>query len=248
MITFSFINFTGILTMCHRAISKINHLSTLFSTLPAILILGLCSCMIWQCSTCLIKFLASPTGAEVAFKQISDSSPIAITICNKDPQLDYSFPELRAVDVRQQPTSNWQTIWPADKNNSEFVLEKAFVTITHTDRIRYCKTINIQYLAESEVRLRHYYSETCNRKKMEVYLHRPGQFHAPGFALLMAKKMFSSEKNYILYVSMESMNSLPSADFNCSQDEGAQNLDSCLLAEAFSAANKSAGCLPKNIV
>jgi hypothetical protein len=244
---FSFSNLTGVLSMCHRTMIRKSQLSNLLSKMPAILVIFLSSCMLWQCSTCLTKFLASPTAAQVDLRQNTGQPPIAITICNKGLEMNYDFPELHAIDIRQQPDSDWQNVWPVDKNSSTYASDKNFATLTRKNLMRLCKTVNFQAGTHREVRLRHFYSGWCKLNKMEVYLHSPGQFHSAEFAILMPKWILVYENNYILQLSIESIISLPSADFNCSEDENTQTLDSCLLEEAFRAANISAGCLPNNI-
>ena len=80
---------------------------------------------------------------------------------------------------------------------------------------------------------------------MEVYLHIQGLFMSSEFAVLMPKKMFTLYKNLVLDLTLETMSSLSTADFSCSQEEGAATLDSCLLAEAIRTVNQSVGCLSK---
>jgi hypothetical protein len=172
-------------------------------------------------------------GAQVDFKQGTDQPPLAITICNKGLEMNYTFPELQAVDVRQQPNSQWQSIWPDVKHGSESVVEKKFVSITHKERLRFCKTINLPKEAQFAVRMRHFYSRACDLKAMEVYLHSPGQFHSADFTILMPKKMLSNDQNFILQLNIEIINSLTSEDYSCSEENGSETLDSCILEEAF---------------
>ena len=81
-----------------------------------------------------------------------------------------------------------------------------------------------------------------------MYLHNRGLFLASDFSVLLPKSMFLYKGIYVLALSMETMTSLTSPEFNCnSQEEAAQTLDGCLLAEALRAANQSAGCLSKDL-
>jgi hypothetical protein len=144
--------------------------------------------------------------------------------------------------VSHKPGSDWQSIWPIAEDQPATV--KNFVTIIHKDRLRLCKTISLQNEVQFAVRIRHSYSSSCNMKKMEVYLHKPGQFHSPDFTILMPKKMLNNDENFILQLNIEIMNSLTSADFSCSQENATQTLDDCILNEAFKAAINSAGCIP----
>ena len=246
---FSFMDLTGLLTSCSNAVRNQNQLSSLVSMLPALLVLSLCGCMLWQCSTCLLKYFAFPTGANVAFSQDLSQSPISITICNKGEDLDYNFPELGAVDVKYFLRSEWQTVWLASGTHSNVsVTEKNFVSMNSQGRLSLCKTIHVHESKLSELRLRHYYSDDCKQNKMEVHLHNQGLFLSPSHNILIPKTIFTGEENFILELSLGTMISLPSAEFNCSQeDETAETLDSCLLAEAMKAANLSAGCLSKSL-
>ena len=231
----------GLLKSCQKAVRQYRYLSNMASKLPIVLVLCLCSCMLWQCSTCLDKYFASPTGASMVFRRDLSQSPIAITICNKGPELNWTFPELASVDVRQGPRIEWQTIWPPARTDS-------FVTVTHKSNQRLCQTIPVYESSPFEFRLRHNYSDFCKVNKLEVYLHNKGLFQSSGFSIIIPKTIFSSAENFILELILETMISLPSAEFNCSQEEElAETLDSCLLAEAMKAANQSAGCLAKQL-
>ena len=238
---------TGLLTSCHNAVGQqkqLYRISSLSSRLPAVLVLSLCGCMLWQCSTCLIKYLSSPIGASVAFSQDLSLFPIALTICNKDTELEYKFPELSSVESRKGKDTNWQTVWTASSGS---VTVDTFLTNIHQNQLRLCKTIHVHEKLPSELRLRHYYStsRTCNLKKMEVYLHNPGLVLASDFSVLLPKKMFDNDENIVLELNLDTMISLPTPEFNCSQEEEGQTLDSCILAEAVRAANKPAGCISK---
>ena len=163
---------TGMLTRCAQAVSQKKQLSRLGSKLPAVLVFCLCCCMLWQCSTCLLKYLASPIGASVAFSQDLSQSPIAITLCSKRPNLTYAnFPELGAVDVRQGPGTDWLTVW---RNQSLAGVEASlvkvdnFTTIVHQAKPSLCKTIHVYESSPSELRLRHYYSNNCRQENMEA--------------------------------------------------------------------------------
>ena len=237
----------GLTTSCYNAVKRQKQLSYIASKLPAVLILCLCSCMLWQCTSCILKYFASPTGASVTFSRDLSQSPVCITICNKGENLNYTFPELRAVDVSQGQGSNWQTVWPTSHNLSVHSTADTFVTITHQTNLRLCMTINVHDSSPSEFRIRHYFSKLHNLNKMEVYLHNQGLFQSSDFSILMPKKIFTQDEDVILELSLETMISLPSADFNCSQAKAAQTLDSCLLTEAASAANQSIGCISKFI-
>ena len=236
---------TGLLTSCHNAVGQqkqLYRISSLSSRLPAVLVLSLCGCMLWQCSTCLIKYLSSPIGASVAFSQDLSLFPIALTICNKDTELEYKFPELSSVESRKGKDTDWQTVWNASSGS---VTVDTFLTNIHQNQLRLCKTIHVHEKLPSELRLRHYYSRTCNLNKMEVYLHNPGLFLASDFSVLLPKKMFDNDENIVLELNLDTMISLPTPEFNCSQEEEGQTLDSCILAEAVRAANKPAGCISK---
>ena len=243
----SFMDLTGLLSNCHKAVrqkKQLYSLSALSSKLSAILVLCLCSCMLWQFLTCLLKYFTNPVGANVAFSNGISQSPIVITICNKGNELNYTFPELNTVDVRQGPAANWQSVWTA---NLSSVSTETFVTLTHRDWQRLCKTIHVHESFPSELRIRHYYSNVneCKLNKMEVYLHNLGFFLISDFSVLMSKKMFAYQQNFVLELALESMISLPNNELKCSQEEAATSLDNCIYAEAVKTVNQSYGCRSK---
>ena len=239
---------TGLLTSCHYSVQKHKQLCSLASKLPAVLVLCLCSCMFWQFSTCLVKYFASPTGASVAFSQDLSQSPIAITICIKGEKLENFLLELRSVDIRKWVGSEWHTIWPAaGPHLNVSVTAETFFAVTSQKRLRLCKTFHVHESMLSELRLQQY-SNASKNNKLEVHLHNQGLFLSPAHHILILKTIFTDEKNFILELTLETRISLPSAEFNCGQeDEAAQTLDSCLLAQAVRVANQSAGCLSKSL-
>ena len=254
-------NLTGLLAHCHQAVrpKQLQQLSPSLTAmlLPAVLMLGLCSCMLWQCSTCLLKYFSRPLGASVAFSQDLSQFPIALTLCNKDAELNYTFPELGAVEVRQGPGVSWLPVWKSvgsagvggGVSGASSVTVETFVNINLQGKQRLCQTIHVHESRPRELRLRHFYSNICNLRKMAVYLHSRGLFFAKDFAILLPKSLFSNEENLVLELSLETMTSLPTADFKCSQDEvtGVQTRDRCLLDEALRAANQSAGCISRDL-
>jgi hypothetical protein len=197
--------------------------------------------MLWQCTTCSIKYLGRPTGASLAYNSHLAEAPLFITVCNKGLQLNYAFPELAAVDVRPGPGADWRTIWAADTASSPTVVE-TFLTVSNKNRLQVCKTLMLYESRLYEIRMRHYYSQQC--ENMKVYLHTRGLFHATDFSLPLDKELFASDESFVLELAMEILDFLPSAEFNCSQAyDGAWTLDSCLLAEATRVASQSAGCV-----
>jgi hypothetical protein len=245
---------TRLLERWHGAVKKLKqqHLSQLMAKLPIGLTLGLCSCMLWQCSTCLIKYMGSPIGATVAFStDLTQWAPIAITVCSKVPNSTNTCPELAAVDVQQLEegkNSKWKNIWrpfPLANDETSTVSLFNFVTIFEKGKFKPCKTINVYESKPSAIRLQHYFNKTANLNRMEVYLHMRGLFHSQDYLLQLPKKILVETEKSILELKLETLASLPLAEFNCTQSEEAMILDSCLLAEANKAANKSARCLPK---
>jgi hypothetical protein len=200
--------------------------------------------MIWQCSTCLHKFFANPTGAQFSLSQNMAQPPICMTICNKGLELNYTFPELRAIETRPGADKGWHKIWPVKENGTNYTSD-TFLTVSQQNNLKFCQTINLEGGVLSEVKVRHNYSITCKLNQVEVNLHSLGQLHSATSSLVIPKHIFTSEQNFILQLSMETMKFLPSPDFNCSLEEELQALDSCLFTEAFRAANNSVGCLSK---
>jgi len=239
----SFMTFTCLLYNNRWVLPPKICLSKLIPILSHGLILGLSCCMLWQCTTCLIKYFEQPSGASVSYGLDFSRTPLSITICNKGPELDYSFPELLAIDFCPMSEADWETIWvPRGDNLSTARTMQTFITRNSQSQLRLCKTLNVNIISSSVLRLRHKYSDVCDINKMNVFLHTPGLFHAPGFSVLLKKNLFADEKNYILDVMLETLESLPSLDFNCSHE--AQGLDMCLLAAASDAAIRSADCIP----
>jgi hypothetical protein len=220
---------------------------------PAILLLVLCGCMLCQCSTCLLKYFSAPLGASVTFSQNLNEFPIAITVCNKDNELNYTFPELGAIEVKQEGPggANWQTVYEPPPGVALVQVENFLTVNPQQNRLRLCKTINVHEARPKELRLHHFYSTVCNLKKMAVYIHNRGQFFAKDLAIPMPKKLFTNEENLILELIMEAVTVMPSPAFNCSQEDNtlaaSGTLDQCLLAEAIQVANQSAGCLSKDL-
>jgi len=238
-------NLKSLLPNMKPAVGKKWYLSRLFSKMPACLVIILCCCMLWQCTTCLAKYFASPMGAVVAYSQDFTQAPLSVTICNKGPELNYTFPELEAVDIQNGANADWVTIWAPSSRNSA----QAFVTINSKNKLQLCKTISLtQGNSSLGFRLRHRFSDAdyCNASKMSVYLHGQGLFHLSSYSRL-DKGLLSSDKNYIFELNLETMESLSTKEFNCSQAESVYSLDSCLVAEAIRAANTSAGCLAKGL-
>jgi hypothetical protein len=251
----SFMDVNWFLQQCHLAVRHLKqhkHLMQLIAKLQTGLTLGLCSCMLWQCSTCLLKYMARPIGATVAYNtDLAQWAPIAITICTKEPNSTNASLQLAAVDVLQLEEgkkSEWKTIWrPLTSGESSRVRIDNFVDIFNGDKLRPCKTIHVHDSNPLVIRLQHYFnpSKACSLNKMEVYLHNRGLFYSQEYSLRLPKKMLTNEDKIILELGLETMVSLPSTEFNCTQDEEAMTLDTCLLTEACKAANQSAGCLAK---
>jgi hypothetical protein len=200
--------------------------------------------MLWQCSTCLLKYFDRPLQANTDYSQDFTLAPISITICNKGPELNYTFPELEAVDIRQRTAAGWVTIFDAmsSKLPAGMALNN-FIFINRQNKLQLCKIIQVEVSSASELRIRHHYSISLN--KMKVYLHNRGLFNAFDFSINLHNNLFSSDKNHTLSLSLETIMSLNTPDFKCSEDAVEQTLDSCLIAEAMQAANNSVGCIFK---
>jgi hypothetical protein len=148
-----------LLCRCSNAIQKCKKQSTLTTVIQAVLLLCLCGCMLWQCSTCLLKYLASPIGAILSFTSDLMLAPIAITMCYKGTEPEYKFPELRAIDVKEGTQTQWETIW---QQNASSVTSESFLAVLQNEKgfLRFCKTLNVYERPAVAVRIRHYYSGT----------------------------------------------------------------------------------------
>jgi hypothetical protein len=244
-IGFSMMDLTGLLSSCQSAMLKWYLLSTIVAKLPSMLVVCLCGGMLWQCSTCLLKYFERPTQASIVYD--SNIPPISITVCLKgsERELSYTFPELDAVDTREQ-TGAWITAWAAQSD--ELSTEKTannFIFSNNQNKLQLCKNIQVKGSSISGLRIRHHSSENCKLNRIKVYLHNQGLFNAWDFSFALDKNLFSSEKNYTLALAMETIQSLKTPDFNCSEYNMGQTLDSCLVAEAMQAANSTAGCIFK---
>jgi hypothetical protein len=208
--------------------------------MPSVLVFCLCGGMLWQCSTCLLKYFDRPIQANIDYSQNFTLAPISITICNKGTELNYTFPELDGLDIRQSLGEKWLTVWTAGMTSNNFVFRNSPYNL-----LQLCKTIQVEVSSASELRIRHHYSESAKLNKMKVYLHNQGLFNALDFALTFEKELFSSDKNHTLALALETIMSLNTPDFKCSEDTVEQTLDSCLVAEAMQAANNATGCIFK---
>jgi hypothetical protein len=241
---FSMMDMTGLLSSCQSAMLKWYCLSKIVTKLPSMLVVSLCGGMLWQCSTCLLKYFDRPTQASIFYDSIM--GPVSITVCLKGNEGDYNytFPELDAVDTREQTGAGWITAWAAKYN--EFTTDATannFIFSNIQNKLQLCKNIQVKGSSISDLRIRHHSSETCKLNRIKVYLHSQGLFHAWDFSVALDKNLFSSEKNYTLALAMETIQSLKTPDFNCSEYNIGQTLDSCLVAEAMQAANSTAGCI-----
>ncbi len=106
-------------------------------------------------------------------------------------------------------------------------------------------SIQVDGTSASDLRIRHHYSDHCHQNKMKVYMHNQGLFNAFDFSLEMEKSLFSLNKNYMLALALETITSLPTPDFDCSEDTVRHTLDTCIVDEALKAANNTAGCIFK---
>jgi hypothetical protein len=215
--------------------------------MPFMLVVCLCGGMLWQCSTCLIKYFDRPIQANIDYSQDFTLAPISITICNKGTELNYTFPELDGLDIRQSLGENWLTVWTAVSNIFPAgMTSNNFVFINSQNYLlQLCKTFQVEVSSASELRICHHYSESAKLNKMKVYLHNQGLFNALDFSLTFGKELFSSDKNHTLALALETIMSLNTPDFKCSEDTVEQTLDSCLVAEAMQAANNATGCIFK---
>jgi hypothetical protein len=233
---------TGLLSRCQSAILQWYWLSKLVTKLPSILVVCLCGGMLWQCSTCLLKYFDRPTQASIVYD--SNMAPISITVCFKGIELRYPFPELDAVDIREQTKEDWTTAWAAQSNEfSTDTSSNNYIFGNNQNKLQLCKSIQVKGSSISDLRISHHSSENCKLNRIKVYLHSQGLFNALDFSLALEKNLFTSEKNYTLALAMETIQSLNTPDFNCSEYSMGQTLDSCLVAEAMQAANSTAGCI-----
>jgi hypothetical protein len=239
-------NLTEAMPSYKSIIKSAKYKHKIVAVLPAGLLLCLCGCMLWQCSACLLKYIEEPTGASIAYNQDFSLAPISVTVCSKNPDLTYSFPELASVDYRLDARAAWKPIWSASSLKPAAISADTFVTSDSKKQLHLCMKISVNISSGSELRIRHYYTDLgkCNLKNMEVYLHKQGIFFAPDFSLPLDKSLFLDNKNFTVGVTIETMESLPTKEFNCSP-LSSQTLDSCLLEKAWKAAHQSAGCIAK---
>jgi hypothetical protein len=243
---FSMMDLRGLLSSCQSFILHWYWLSTTVAKLPSILVVCLCGGMLWQCSTCLLKYFDRPTQASIFYD--SAMAPISITVCYKGIELNYTFPELDAVDIREGTGEDWITAWAAQYN--EFATDTPsnnFIFNNIANRLQQCKSIQVKRISLSDLRIRHHSStlNKCQLNKINVYLHNHGLFNARDFYQGLDKNLLISEKNYTLSLALETIQSLNTPDFNCNEYTNGQSLDSCLVAEAMQAANNTAGCIFK---
>jgi hypothetical protein len=234
---FSMMDLTGLLSRCQSAIHHGLYLTKLFDKMPSVLVICLCGGMLWQCSTCLLKYFDRPIQANIEYSQDFTLAPISITICSKGPELNYTFPELEAVDIRKRTGETVSSKLPAGMSLNNFIFSN------RQNKLQLCKTIQVEVSSSSELRIRHHYSKSFN--KMKVYLHKQGLFSASDFSIGLDNNLFSFDKNHTLALSLETITSLNTPEFKCSEDTVEQTLDSCLIAEAMQAANNTAGCIFK---
>ncbi len=239
----SMMDLRGLLSRCQSAILQFYFMSKIVDKMPSILVTCLCGGMLWQCSTCLLKYFDRPTQASIVYD--STMAPVSITVCDKGINLTFAFPELDAVDIRKGTEENWITAWAAQSDGlAAETSSKNFVISNIENKLQLCKSIQVKERSILDLRLQHHSSKNC-KDRMKVYLHSPGLFNARDFSLTLENNLLSSEKNYTLALAMETIQSLNSPDFNCSDYSLGQTLDSCLVAEAMQAANKTAGCIFK---
>jgi hypothetical protein len=233
---------TKLLSSCQSARLQLSCLSKIVPKIPPLLVICLCGGMLWQCSTCLLKYFDRPTQASIVYD--STMAPISITACFKGIEFDFKFPELDAVDIREGTGTNWISAWAGHSNGlAAETSSKNFVFSNGLNKLQLCKSIQVKRRSISDLRIRHHSSNICKQDRMKVYLHSQGLFNAWDFSLALEKNLFSSEKNYTLALAMETIKSLSTPDFNCSEYTDGHTLDSCLVAEAMQAANNTAGCI-----
>jgi hypothetical protein len=220
-------------------------MSKIVAKMPSILVIFLCGGMLWQCSTCLVKYFDRPTQASIVYD--STMVPLSITVCFRGTDLDFKFPELHAVDIREGAEGDFITAWAAQSSGvSAGNTSKSFVFINTENKLQLCKSIQLKGSSISDLRIQHNNSKTCKlENRMKMYLHSQGLFNAWDFSVALDRNVFIFEKNYTLALAMEKIQSLNTPDFNCSEYTMGQTLDSCLVAEAMQAANSTAGCIFK---
>ena len=186
-----------------------------------------------------------PIGASVDYSQDFSMAPISVTFCNKGLNLTDSFPELASVDFRPDNRATWVPVWSALLfNSSTATSSDTFIISNSKKQLHVCMRLNINSSSESELRIRHFYNSdrACKLKNMAVYLHGHGLFLAQDFTLPLDKSLFDSNANFIIGLTLEASQSLPTEEFNCSQI-ASQTLDSCLIEDAWKASNQSAECV-----
>jgi hypothetical protein len=241
---FSLMGLRDLLSSCQSAILQYYFMSKIVAKMPSILVIFLCGGMLWQCSTCFIKYLDRPTQASIVYD--SSMAPVSITVCYRGIELNYSFPELDSLDIRKEIGTDWITVWAAQSNGSAydtFATNFVFSNNQNQNRLQLCKSIQMEESSASYLRIRHHSSEPCKLNKIKLYLHNQGLFNAWDFSLALENNLFSSEKNYTFALAMETIQSLNTPDFTCREYNMGQTLDNCLVAEAMQAANSTAGCI-----
>ena len=116
------------------------------------------------------------------------------------------------------------------------------------NKLQLCKSIQLKRRYISDLRIRHHsssLSKKCPLDKINVYLHKQGLFNARDFYHVLEKDQLLLDKNYTFALAIETIQSLNTPDFNCSDYSLGQTLDSCLVADAIQAANNTAGCIFK---
>jgi hypothetical protein len=185
-------------------------------------------------------------GASLSFTSDLKLATIVITVCNKDRDLNYTFPELKSIDVKEAYDSQWNTIWNASFSS---VTLETFLSNILNDDLRLCKTMHVYETSPSELRIRHYYSSDsrnpCKLNKIAVYLHTKGAFLSKDFLVPFSKKLFEANENYVLELNLENIVSLPTAEFTCNHDETAQTFDGCFMDKAVYLTNQSTGCISR---
>jgi hypothetical protein len=243
---FSMMDLTGLLSSCQSAMLKWYCLSKVVTKLPTILVICLCGGMLWQCSTCLLKYFDRPIQASIGYD--STMVPVSITVCYKENKLNYTFPELDAVDIREETGADWITAWASRSNElATDTYVKNYIFTNMDNNLQLCKSIQVKGRSISDLRIRHHSSSlsTCPLNKINVYLHKQGLFNARDFSHVLEKDQLLFDKNYTFALAIETIQSLNTPDFNCSDYSLGQTLDSCLVADAIQAANNTAGCIFK---
>jgi hypothetical protein len=231
-----------LLSSCQSAVIQWHWPSTIVAKLPSFLVICLCGGMLWQFSTCLIKYLDRPTQTSIVYDPTM--APVFISVCNRGNELNYSFPELDAIEIREGTRADWITAWAAQSNDFATNTSAKNLIFSNVDnKLQLCKVIQVTGSSKSDLRIRHRSSDICKMNKIKVYLHSLGLFNAQDFSVVLEKNLLTSEKNYTLALAMETIQSLNTPEFNCSEYNMGQTLDGCLVAEANQAANSTAGCI-----